>query len=85
MEKNCTILSVYKSNKDRIYRCFYIVYKGIYTPIKSESTLDFINQNLKDCNVYAYEEFIKVLKGELSLDDLKTITYKEYKSVYCGV
>ena len=84
MEKNCIVVAVYKNAKGKVYRNYYLIYNGIYTPIKIDSDKEFITNNIKNCPVYPYEQFRKVIVGELLLKDLQTTTYKEYCSVYVG-
>lgn len=87
MEKNVYLISYYSHSKKngQVYRNYCIVFNGVFTPVKLDSNLDFIKDNAKRCPCYARETYQKLINGEITFDEAKTVTYKEYVSVYVGV
>lgn len=82
MENNALLISAYvtstRSGQPIVYRNYYINYNGVYTPVKIDTTLDFIKDNVKKCNTYDYDLLKDVIKGVKKLDDIEPISYKDY-------
>ena len=86
MKDNSMLFSAYCTTKNGfIVRQYYVLYNGLYVQIDIKTSIDFIKDVIKQSPCYAYEDVKKVMLGDLTFDDIKPITYKDYKRIYSGV
>ena len=78
--ENCVLISYYSycEKNGQVYRNYVVVYNGVFTPVKLDTNIDFIKDNIKRCPCISDKDYKKILKNELTIESAKTVTYKEF-------